>query len=662
MPRRRRLAAEDLYRLETPTEVSLSPDGQSVLYGVQRVDRSKEKKYTNLWRVPFEGGAPQPFTTGDHSDTQARWSPDGCRVVFQSNRGDDKQPQLYVIDVDGGEARRLTDWQGEFGSCEWSPDGGRLLVAFRARDAEEIERDRDPARKELGVVARHITRTHYRYDGRGLLPQERWHLWTVEVTSGRTRQLTKGEHDETGAVWTPDGRQILFLSNRCDEPDHHPERIDLFAMPARGGRARRIDTPAGSKMCLAVSPDSEHVAWLGQRGRTEWWRNTNLWVARVDGAGRARDLTGKLDLSVLNVTLGGSMETSAPVWSPDGRRIFFPVSRHGETTVWSIGRTGRRDTARAEVEAPAALAPFSLNRAATRLAALRSDAHDPGQVVAVDVGTDATPRPLTRLNRWLEGVQQGDVEEVRVQGGAVQGWVLKPPGFRANRRYPSILQIHGGPYMQYAPGWHHEFQFLAAQGYVVYFCNPRGSRGYGEAHARPIDQDWGAPAYEDLMAFAERISRQSYIDRRRMGVTGGSYGGYMTNWIVGHTHRFAAAVTQRCVSNLISMWGTSDFNWNFQAVCGDRPPWENLEEYWRQSPIRFAGNVRTPTLVLHSEQDLRCDKEQGEQYYVALKRAGVETELVLFPEESHGLSRGGRTDRRVARLQHILRWFDRYLK
>jgi dipeptidyl aminopeptidase/acylaminoacyl peptidase len=208
----------------------------------------------------------------------------------------------------------------------------------------------------------------------------------------------------------------------------------------------------------------------------------------------------------------------------------------------------------------------------------------------------------------------------------------------------------------------HEFHYLAAAGYVVAFCNPRGGQGYGEEHSRAIWNDWGGPDYADLMAWADLVAALPYVDEERMGLAGGSYGGYLTAWTIGHTDRFRAAVAQRVVSNLVSMWGTSDFNWVFQRPFGDRAPWDNLENLWRQSPIAHIGAARTPTLVVHSEQDMRCDPEQGLQLYVALKRLGVETELVLFPEESHGLSRGGRTDRRVVRLERIREWLDRYLK
>jgi len=307
---------------------------------------------------------------------------------------------------------------------------------------------------------------------------------------------------------------------------------------------------------------------------------------------------------------------------------------------------------------------YSFDRTQSRLAYLFGTMASPGQVHVRDLAGGAE-RQVTQVNQALLGqLDLGQVEEAWIKGpdgNELQGWLLKPPGFDPSKRYPSILEIHGGPLTQYGQFFMHEFYFLAAQGYVVHFCNPRGGRGYGEDHAKAIWGCWGSADYADLMAWTDHVAQLPYIDPERMGVTGGSYGGYMTVWIIGHTSRFKAAVTQRCVSNFISMWGSGDFNWAFQQELGNKPPFEDLETYWDRSPIKYIGNARTPTLVIHSENDLRCPIEQGEQVFVALKRLGVETEMVRFPGESHGLSRGGRTDRRIVRLNHILRWFDKYL-
>jgi dipeptidyl aminopeptidase/acylaminoacyl peptidase len=308
---------------------------------------------------------------------------------------------------------------------------------------------------------------------------------------------------------------------------------------------------------------------------------------------------------------------------------------------------------------------FSLDRKQQILTYFFGKMDDPGQIYLREL-ISGKDRQITHHNKDLfKSVRLGSVEEFWIKGPDstdIQGWIMKPPDFDPSRKYPSILEIHGGPLTQYGDYFMHEFYFLAAQGFVVHFSNPRGGRGYGEEHAKAIWGGWGGADYADLMAWTDFVSMQPYIDPDRMGVGGGSYGGYMTLWIIGHTQRFRAAVAMRCVSNLVSLWGSSDFNWTFQQDLSNKPPFEDLQKFWDHSPMKYIGNAKTPTLIIHNEMDLRCPIEQGEQAFVALKRLGVDSELVRFPDEFHGLSRSGRTDRRIARLNHILRWFDRYLK
>jgi dipeptidyl aminopeptidase/acylaminoacyl peptidase len=665
--KKRPITAADLYRFQLISDCQLSPDGRHVILAVQRVDRKSEKKYSNLWIVPADGGEARQFTYGDQTDSRPRWSPDGAEIAFLSNRGNTDQPQFHLIPFHGGEARPLTDLRGEFGDFSWSPDGRKFICSFRKKDREASEREDDDQKKELGVVDRHITRTFFKLDGYGYLPRERWHLWTIDACTGRGKQLTNGAaHDETSPCWSPDGAEIAFLSNRSDESDLDPDAVDLFLISAKGGAVRKIKTPLGDKGSPSFSPDGRSIAYLGGKGRGNWWQNQCLWLVPADNSGKARNLTEKFDLHASDVTLGdlaGLASSQRPTWSKEGDRIYFQVSRHGSTLLYSIAPSGRRDSLRIDFGEDGAIGSFNFDQDQSNLACVHAHSDDPGQAYLRDAES-GTMQQLTHFNPWLRDIDLGKVEEIWFEGGdgQVQGWILKPPGFRSSRKYPSILQIHGGPFMQYGKLLMHEFQFLAAQGYVVYFCNPRGSQGYGAQHVKPLWQNWGEPDFVDLMNFADLMVEKPYIDAERMGVTGGSYGGFMTAWIIGHTHRFAAAVAQRVVSNMISMWGSSDFNWSFQHECGNKPPWENLAEFWRQSPMKHIGSARTPTLVIHSERDLRCAQEQGEQLYVALKKLGVDTELVLFPDEPHGLSRGGRTDRRIARLHHLQRWFDRYLK
>ena len=663
---KRRISAEDLYRLQVISGCEISPDGAHVVFSLQRVDRKSEKKHSNLWIVSTQRGGPRQFTWGDQSDTSPKWSPDGSEVAFLSNRVEEKEPQIYIIPFYGGEARPVTKMKGRFGPLEWSPDGKHIVFSFRKQDPEEIERESDAARKKLGVKVRPITRIHYKENGQGFLPSERWHIWTLHVRPGRLRQLTDDKRfDELDPSWSPDGKRIVFVSNRSDDPDQEIEADDLFTIPSAGGRLRRIETPFGFKGTPRYSNSGKHIAYFGMPGGVGWWQNTRLYVVSTSSKAAGQDLTGAYDIEISPWTMGdiGEVTLRPPTWSLNDERIFFQVARHGTTQIHSVSTDGTGLRPLTEVEG--SVCDFSMDSNQSKVIMLLGSFSDPGQIVVSSLD-GRPPRQLTRFNQnWLRHVDLGKFEEVWIKGtdrNDLHGWILKPPGFRASRKYPSILQIHGGPRTQYGNRMMHEFLYLSAQGYVVHFCNPRGSQGYGEEHAKAIWNDWGTVDYADLMAWTNHVARKPFTDRSRMGVTGGSYGGYMTCWIVGHTNRFKAAVTDRCVSNLISTWGSSDFNWMLHEEFGKKPPWENFENLWRQSPMKHVGNVKTPTLVIHSEQDFRCALEQGEQFFVALKRLGVNTELVVFPEESHALSREGRTDRRVERLKRISSWFDRYLK
>jgi dipeptidyl aminopeptidase/acylaminoacyl peptidase len=663
------MTAEDLYRFRIVTECEISPDGRYVVFCVQRTDQENEKKSTNLWIVPTDGDGPSQFTHGDHVDSKPRWSPDSTRIAFLSNRNDEDQPQIYVIPFGGGEARQLTDVKGKFSSLEWSPNGDQLVCQFREKDKDAIERDEDKQKAKLGIVSRRIERVFYKLDGEGFLPQGRWHIWTIDAQSGESTQLTTSPtYDEHDPHWSADGELIVFRSNHADDPDLDPDTDDIFVMPAKGGEPRLINTPVGPKEKPVFSPDGQWIAYLGKEGRGQSWRNTGLWVVSTDGSSPAKNLTERFDIEVSSATINdlpGSLPTSPPTWSKDGERLFFQVSRHGSTVLASIGRNGAEQSMRTDIGGHGVVGAFSLDDAQSKIAYLQGNLTEPAEVWVHSLNNDGSTQLSHANDKLLEQIDLGEIEEVWFEGAAgneLQGWILKPPDFDASRRYPAILEIHGGPRLQYGHLFMHEFYCLAAHGYVVTFCNPRGGRGYGEEHARSIWNNWGSVDYDDLMAWTDNVQQKPYVDRERMGVTGGSYGGYMTNWIIGHTDRFRAAVTQRSVSNLISMYGSSDFNWAFQYEFGDQPPWDNLENYWRQSPISAIGNATTPTLVIHSENDLRCPIEQGEQVFVALKKLGVETEMIRFPEEPHGLSRGGRTDRRIERLDHMLRWFDRHLK
>jgi dipeptidyl aminopeptidase/acylaminoacyl peptidase len=668
----RRIAPDDLYALRQLSDCQLSPDGRLLATALQQVNREENKAYSNIFIQPAGGGALRQFTRGEAGDRQPRFSPDGKHLAFVSSRSE--KSQLWVMPVDGGEAWQLTKLEGNVGSFAWSPDGKSLAFSHTPSDPEALEREKLAKQGKKGQDAplvRHITRFRYRLDGMGWFPPGATEIHVVELASGRERTLVADGKDNGEPCWTPDGRHIVFSSNKSADPDVEFTRGDLWKVQADGkGAVEKISTFEGPAFGPAVSPDGQWVAFRGYPDHRLGWAESydELHVVPL-GGGKPKRLGGALDRPHENASINdtwGTPPTNPPLWAADSSAVYSVVTNAGNTEVWRFDvRSGQAEPV---FDEPGVVLDFALDEAAGQFYCSFSDVQTPGDLCQRKLAGGPLKR-LTDVNRELFAKKDlGQVRETWVKakdGHRIQGWVFLPPDFDEKQSYPGILYIHGGPHMNYCRAYFHEFQYLAAQGYIVFISNPRGGTGYGLAFKTAIARGWGGPDYDDLMAFTDHVLKEyKCIDRKRIGVAGGSYGGYMANWVIGHTKRFAAAVSDRCVSNFLSFFGSSDFGYIFHKGMGldSQNPWAERDRFIEMSPMTHLVNAKTPTLVIHQENDLRCPIEQGEQVYVLLKTLGDDTELLRYPNESHGMSRVGRTDRRIHRLEAIRRWFDRYLK
>ncbi|MEX0875696.1 MAG: S9 family peptidase [Actinomycetota bacterium] len=651
MPTKRGMLPEDVYELVGVSDPRLSPDGKTCAYVVTTIDRDKNAYLSSIWMVPADGSAPaRRFTRGKRRDSSPRWSPDGTRLAFTSSRDEDKAAQLYVIPVAGGEALKLTDLKESADAPEWSPDGTRIAFTSRVRDEtydEEDDRKRKP---------RHIKRLKYKLDSVGWTFDRPRHVFVVDAEGvGEARQITSGDFEDSSATWSPDGKSIAFVSARHRDWDTDLGANDIFIVGARGGRPRRLTKTEGRYAVPSWSPDGTKIACLYSEGRFKT-RHPHVAVIGVT-SGRRRMLTKPVDRNC--APFGATRE---PIWIGD-RDLLFAIEDAGNNAIYRVPVTG---TARPKL---------------VRTGDWQLRGHDLRNGIGVHVRTAPTSPPALFFRDKQLADHGGAFVRPRTfaspvrftarsaDGSEVEAWIMRPAGFRNHRKYPVLLNIHGGPFTQYGNTFFDEFQVYASAGYVVLYCNPRGSSGYGEAWGAAINgpklggSGWGTVDYEDVMAVTdEALRRFDFCDGRRLGVMGGSYGGYLTSWIVSHTHRFKAACSERSVNAWHSMHGSSDFGWPFASQIGTFEFDDPDGEWTRMSPITYTTDIRTPLLILHSENDLRCPIEQAEQLFTTLRLLKRDVEFVRFPAESHELSRGGSPAHRVIRFEVILDWFDRKLK
>jgi len=671
---KRRLTTDDLYKLIFVSDPQISPDGKQLAYVRTMIDEKTKEYRSNIWVVPTDGSSePRPFTSGPKRDTCPRWSPDGTKLAFVSDRTEDNQ--IWIMETRGGEALQFTKMRRGASNPVWSPDGKKICFTAPVDPEdtpEELEKPLDEKAKEAEKKKKLeeptlVTRLKMKSDAAmGLIGSRRTHLFVKEVDQDQpVKQITSGDFDHFSPSWSPDGKCIAFCANRQENADHVPWIIDIFRVASDGGEPQKLTDSKGPSFSPVWTPDGKFIVYAGHKREYGAATLNKIWKVPSEG-GDSILLTSSFDRSVGDSMAGdshfGSSE-NGPVISPDGNQVYFLSSDSGNTSLFSVSIEG--GNVALILGGNRQIFGFTLDNSGQTFAIAVSHPTRVGDVGVFHLDSD-TETMLTSENKaLLDEVYLSEPEQIQFKSSDGQdrlGWIMKPVGYQEDKKYPTILEIHGGPASMYGWNFFFEFQILASNGYAVIYTNPRGSDGFGQEFLHAVIGDYGGMDYDDLMTWVDCALSQGIIDQDNLGVTGGSYGGFMTNWIVGHTDRFKAAVTQRSISNWISFHGVSDIGYTFTETQILGNPWKDFDLLWKHSPLAYVENVTTPLLIIHAEKDQRCPIEQGEQFYVALKKLNKQTEMARFPESNHELSRSGKPVLRVQRLNQILRWFDSHLE
>jgi dipeptidyl aminopeptidase/acylaminoacyl peptidase len=651
---KRGVTPEDYYAFQSLNDPHFSPNGEQVAYVVTVIDRRQNRRFSSIWVTSIDNSStPRQLTGGNYSSSSPRWSPDGQAIAFVSARpstsdaSETVRPQVWLLSMNGGEPRRITNFKNGAGSFQWSPDGKRLVCLSRTGPS-----DSRPENRERSDV-RHYTHISYKFNDTGWFDDKHSHLFVVDVASGNSKQITTGDDwDDTDPQWSPDSSRIAFVSNRTGKLLDGDRNTDVFVIPAEGGALTKISDHTEPDNSPRWSPDGKSIAFLGNVQESS---HPKIFLASSAGNTASTLTVNGLDLIPTNLS-----------WAENGRALYFESGIKGETHVFRVN-IATKDWKQVTLGARA-VRNFEISDKTQKMIFLANTFKDLDDLYVVSLGSEVgegSGKRLTNLNDtlWKE-LELMHVERLTYKGADgwdVDGFFVKPRGWREGTKYPMILNIHGGPAGMYGVDWYHEFQVYAARGWAVFFTNPRGSTGYGEKFERGIKNEWGGKDYVDVMNGVEAVLKKyDWIDREKLGVTGGSYGGFLTNWIVGHTNIFKAAVTLRSVTNFISDEGTRDGAYGHKRDF-DGHLFEKFELYWDRSPLKYAKNVKTPILILHSDNDLRVPLEQGEQWFRALKLYGATAEFVVFPRENHNLTRTGEPRHLVESLNWQVYWFDKYL-
>jgi dipeptidyl aminopeptidase/acylaminoacyl peptidase len=639
-----------IWDLRSVSEPQITRDAKSVIFVLGWSDKMTDQRYTNLWIVSGDGKDERPLTTGAFKDSEPRLSPDGTRLAYLSNRSG--KTQIHVRWLDSGQEAQITDSQQAPSNLAWSPDG--KWIGYEARVPGKPDWNPKMPEKPAGAKWADppiiVTKLRWRENGVGLIQPGYSQIFAIPSTGGTPKQVSSGDYNHNGTfAWSADGKWIYASTNRIPDAEYSLEGGDIYAYSVDDGTVKQLTTRKGPDSDPVPSPGGKKIAYLGHDWKFQSYTVNHLYVMDADGK-NTKNLTASLDRDV-----------RAPHWSWDGKTLYFLVDDHGNTQLYSADPESG-----AVKELTKGVQQFSDFSLANNLmaATVRSTPTEPGDIAMVPVYREGPAVKLTHVNESLMSQYQlGAVEELSYDsfdGKAMQGWIIKPPNFDSSKKYPFILDIHGGPHAMYGVGFQHEMQIQAARGYVVLYLNPRGSTGYGEEFGNIIHTKYPGDDFTDLMKGVDQMITKGYIDPKKLCVTGGSGGGLLTAWIIGHTDRFAAAVSQYPVTNWITQAGTADGGYVHSALWLKAFPWEQPQQFLEHSPIYYAKNFKTPTMVITGEADLRTPIAESEELYFALKAQKVPAVLVRVPDEFHGIR--GRNSHYIEKIEHIMAWMEKYTK
>ena len=647
----------DVFELEVAANPQISPDGSKIAYARRSMDIMTDRAVSSIWIVDADGANHRPLLSGDTSYDGQVWSPGGDRLAYVKDI-EGRGPQIHVMWLASGRSGALTNLRHAPANLAWSPDGKQIaFTMFVPREASSLATPpRQPEGAEWAPPVTVIESVQYRGDGAGYLDTGDTHLFVLSADGGTPRQVTSGEYNHGGRIaWTPDSRSIVFSANRQEDWIFDPMESELWSVDIASGELTQLTDRDGPDFAPAISPDGSKIAYIGFDDKKMGYHSRQVLIMDRR-SGSVQILAQDLDREIDDVQWAGNSKNLYILYDDQGDKVIASLSLGGKITRITD------DVGGVSIGRPYASGGFSTaNNGAFAYSAGRSNR--PADV-GVGRGTRDTRR-ITDLNADALGHKSiGEAEEIRWKSSAddleIQGWIVKPPGFDANKKYPLILEIHGGPFATYGPHFSAEVQLYAAAGYVVLYTNPRGSTSYGADFANEIHHNYPGQDYDDLMSGVDAIIERGYIDESNLFVTGGSGGGVLSAWIVGKTDRFAAAVVAKPVINWISWALTADMStFGSQYWFGDMP-WDNPDAYWARSPLSLVGNVTTPTALLTGEQDHRTPIGESEQYYQALKLRKIDSALIRVPEASHGIA--GRPSHLIAKADNILAWFARYRK